>query len=127
MLDFGSNNRIFYHYTADGRKLVKHTVQASGTGTLSHYIGNIVYESWILSYILTEEGRLVSFGTGADRKFIYEYNLRDHLGNNRVTFMGTDLGGAVDIVQTTNYYPVGLVMSQTNGNTSPTYQKNKYL
>ena len=127
MLDFGSNNRIFYHYTADGRKLVKHTVQASGTGTLSHYIGNIVYDGGTLSYILTEEGRLVSFGTGADRKFIYEYNLRDHLGNNRITFMGTNLGGAVDIVQTTNYYPFGLVMNQTNGNTSPTYQKNKYL
>jgi RHS repeat-associated protein len=41
--------------------------------------------------------------------------------------MGTDLGGAVDIVQTTSYYPFGLVMNQYNGNTAPGYLKNKYL
>lgn len=86
-----------------------------------------MYEDGTLSYILTEEGRLVAVGTGEDRKFLNEYNLKDHLGNNRVTFMGTDLGGAVDVVQTTNYYPFGLVMNQTNGNTASGYQKNKYL
>jgi RHS repeat-associated protein len=52
--------------------------------------------------------------------------LKDHLGNNRVTFMGTDLGGTIDIAQTTNYYHYGLVMNQ-GGNTKPTNQKNKYL
>jgi hypothetical protein len=25
-LDFGSNNRIFYHYSAGGAKLIKHTI-----------------------------------------------------------------------------------------------------
>jgi RHS repeat-associated protein len=126
-LDFGGNNRIFYHYTAGGTKLIKHTVPGTGTGTLTHYIGNIVYEGGTLSYIITEEGRLVPTGTGDDRKFLYEYNEKDHLGNNRVTFMGTDLGGAIDIVQTTSYYPFGLVMNQYNGNIAPGYQKNKYL
>jgi hypothetical protein len=43
-LDFDSNNRIFYHYTAGGAKLIKHTVPASGTATTTHYISNIVYE-----------------------------------------------------------------------------------
>jgi len=126
-LDFGGNNRIFYHYTTAGSKLVKHTVPATGTGTYTHYISNIVYDGGSLSYIMTDEGRLVAVGTGTDRKFLYEYNLKDHLGNNRVTFMGTDLGGAVDIVQTTSYYPFGLVMNQYNGNTATGYQKNKYL
>jgi len=69
----------------------------------------------------------VPFGTGTERKFIFEYNLKDHLGNSRVTFMGTDLGGAVDIVQTTSYYPFGLVMKQYNGNTATGFNKNKYL
>jgi RHS repeat-associated protein len=41
--------------------------------------------------------------------------------------MGTDLGGAVDIVQTTSYYPFGLVINQMNGNTATGYNKNKYL
>ena len=126
-IDFGNNNRIWYHYKADGKKLIKHTVTASGTSILTHYAGNFVYEGSLLSYILTDEGRLIPFGTGADRKFINECNIKDHLGNNRVTFMGTNLGGAVDIVQTNNYYPFGLLMSQTNGNTSPSYRKNKYL
>jgi len=126
-LDFGGNNRIFYHYTAGGAKLLKHTVPATGTGVYTHYIGNIVYEGSTLSYIITEEGRLVAVGTGTDRKFLYEYNLKDHLGNSRVTFMGTDLGGAVDIVQATSYYPFGLVMNQMNGNTATGYNKNKYL
>ena len=123
-LNFGSNNRVFYHYTTSGIKLSKHNSGASGP---THYIGNIVYEGNNLSYILTEEGRIVPFGTGSDRIFTYEYNLKDHLGDNRVTFMGTDLGGAVDVVQATSYYPFGLVMNQTNGNTEPDYQKNKYL
>ncbi len=126
-LDFGSNNRIFYHYSADGAKLIKHTTPAEGTETLTHYVGNVVYEGGTLSYILTDEGRILAEGTGAERKFLYEYNLKDHLGNTRVTFMGTNPGGSVDVVQTTNYYPFGLVMSQTNDTTSSAYRKNKYL
>lgn len=47
-----------------------------------------------------EEEQIVHFGTGSESKFVYEYNLRDRLGNNRVTFMETVLGGTVDVVQT---------------------------
>ena len=126
-MDFGGNNRIFYHYTAGGVKLAKHTVPATGTAPLRHYIGNIVYEGGTLIYILTDEGRLVTDSTGTIGKFLYEYNIKDHLGNSRVAFMGTNLGGAIDIIQTTSYYPFGLVMNQMNGNTSPDYKKNKYL
>jgi RHS repeat-associated protein len=126
-IDFGGNNRIYYHYSAAGAKLVKHKIPATGSGSIAHYIGNIVYEDGSLSYILTDEGRLVAIGEGTDREFLYEYSLKDHLGNSRITFMGTDLGGAVDIVQTTNYYPFGLVMSQNNESYSPDYRKNMYL
>jgi RHS repeat-associated protein len=126
-VDFGSNNRIFYHYTATGAKLVKHNKPSGSTDSYTHYIGNIVYQGGKLSYIITGEGRLVPIGEGADRRFLYEYNLKDHLGNSRVTFMGTSLGGAIDVVQTTSYYPFGLVLNQYNGNTASGYQKNKYL
>jgi hypothetical protein len=84
-----SNNRIYYHYTAGGAKLVKHTVPATGTGTYTHYIGNIVYDGGTPSYIITDEGRLVANGNGTDRKFLYEYNLKDHPGNNLVVFIET--------------------------------------
>jgi len=109
------------------RKNIKITTPAEGTETLTYYVGNVIYEGGTLSCILTDEGRIIADGTGADRKFLYEYNLKDHLGNTRVTFIGTGPGGSVDVVQTTNYYPFGLVMSQTNGNTSSSYRKNKYL
>lgn len=125
-VDFGNNNLIYYSYTATGNKLVKH-VQIGSSNIYTHYIGNVVYEDGMLSYITTEEGRLIAVGNGADRKFINEYELKDHLGNSRVAFMGTSLGGAIDVVQTTNYYPFGLVMNQTNTNTDPSYKKNKYL
>jgi hypothetical protein len=127
VLDYGSNKRIFYHYTAGGTKLAKHSIPGSGSGTLIQYVGNIIYVDGTLSYILTEEGRLIADGSGASREFLYEYNLKDHLGNARVTFMGSDLGNTIDVVQSTNYYPFGLVMNQVNGNSSPDYKKNKYL
>jgi len=60
------------------------------------------------------------------RKFLYEYSLRDHLGNTRVTFLGKDLQGGVDIVQTASYYPFGLIMKKTD-NAASTYPKNRYL
>ena len=108
--------------------MVKHTKPAAANGSenLTHYIGNIIYDAGKLSYILTDEGRMITVDEGADRRFVYEYDLKDHLGNNRVTFMGSNLGGAIDVAQTTNYYPFGLVMNQ-GGNTKPTNQKNKYL
>ena len=41
--------------------------------------------------------------------------------------MGSDLGNTIDVVQTTNYYPFGLVMNQVNSNTWSDYKINKYL
>ncbi len=63
----------------------------------------------------------------APTRSLFEYNLKDHLGNTRVTFRGTNLAGAVDVVQTASYYPFGLLMNQTNGSIPLPYNKNKYL
>lgn len=125
-LDFGYDNRVFYHYTAGGAKLIKNVRTGIGTDNRTDYIGNIVYENGTLSYIITDEGRLVAESTPSGRRFINEYNLKDHLGNTRVTFIAGD-GGALTIAQATNYYPFGLVMNQFNGNTGTDYRKNKYL
>jgi RHS repeat-associated protein len=126
-VDFENDNRIYYHYSAGGSKLLKHVIADGYNLSSTAYIGNFIYENGTLAYILTSDGRLIPNGTGTGRKFLYEYTLKDHLGNSRVTFMGTDLGGAIDVVQTNSYYPFGLTMLQNNGNTSETYQKNKYL
>jgi RHS repeat-associated protein len=126
-LDFGNNNRIYFHYTSGGEKLMKHVISGRGIETETHYIGNIVYEGGKLSYILTEEGRLVASGTGNGRRFIYEYYLKDHLGNNRITFRaGSPLEGP-EMIQAVDYYPFGLVMSRKENNGLTGYRKNNYL
>ncbi len=91
---------------------------------VTEYLGNFIYTDGNLSTILTEESRIVPNGNGSYR---YEYNLKDHLGNTRATFAGTSYGGT-DLIQTTSYYPFGLVMKQQNFNLpSSNYEKNNYL
>jgi RHS repeat-associated protein len=126
-LDFGNNNRIYFHYTSGGKKLMKHVIPWRGIETETHYIGNIVYEGGRLSYILTEEGRLVAAGNGNDRSFLYEYDLKDHLGNIRVTFRAGSPGEGPEVVQAVDYYPFGLVMSRKENNVLTGYRKNNYL
>jgi hypothetical protein len=71
--------------------------------TLTFYIGNIVYNDGKLSYILTDEGRMIAIGNGSSRNFIYDYALKDHLGNDRVCFTNASLGSSIDVTQSTSY------------------------
>jgi RHS repeat-associated protein len=63
-----------------------------------------VYQNGSLAYILTDKGRLVPDSTG----FTYEYFIKDHLGNTRVTVK--DSLGFAAIQQETHYYPFGMKM-----------------
>jgi RHS repeat-associated protein len=125
----GSKGNIYYHYNAAGTKLAKYVENStSSTNTTTEYIGNRVYTNGQLSFFSTEEGRAIPIKDGANTRWHFEYNLKDHLGNTRVTFGGSNIPGATDIVQTSNYYPFGLVMNQNNYNTGGnSYQQNKYL
>ncbi|MGB4292173.1 MAG: DUF6443 domain-containing protein [Bacteroidales bacterium] len=125
-LDFGSNNRIFFQYDATGAKVIKRVVKSGSPEEVIQYNGNIVYEGGQLSYILTEEGRLVADYTQSPRRIVYEYSLRDHLGNTRVVFMGKDLQGGVEIIQKASYYPFGLIMKKSDYGL-PSYPQNRYL
>jgi len=123
------NVKIFYHYDAAGRKLAK--TNESGNASVDNttdYVGNIVYENNEIAYIQTSEGRMIPIKDENETKWHYEYALKDHLGNTRVTFGGSILGGSVDIIQQSHYYPFGLVLKQENYQNSLTdYTKNKYL
>lgn len=58
--------------------------------------------------IYHEEGRLTKTGTNP---YKYEYTLKDHLGNARVSFCDLNGNGSIsndEILQTNSYYPFGL-------------------
>jgi len=89
-----------YTYEAGGTKL--RNVGSDGTWD---YINGIVYQNNAISFIQNEEGR-ASYKT-SDGSFQYEYNLKDHLGNTRVSFdKGPD--GAARVIQEDEYYAFGL-------------------
>ncbi|WP_342331388.1 DUF6443 domain-containing protein [Pedobacter sp. FW305-3-2-15-E-R2A2] len=87
---------ITYTYDAGGRKL-----RAVNAGVTVDYIGGIQYTSGAIDFIQTEEGRARKSGSS----YLYEYNLSDHLGNNRLSF--DIFSGAAREIQHDDYYPFG--------------------
>jgi len=82
---------ITYVYDALGNRLKKrvHDFEAQTTQTWD-YIEGFVYKDSVLQYILNEEGRsrpeAITEGTQAGAtKFVYDYFIKDHLGNVRTT------------------------------------------
>jgi RHS repeat-associated protein len=86
-----------YTYDATGNKL-----KNTGTDGTWDYDNGIVYHNGALDFITTEDGRIVPNGTG----YTYQYNLQDHLGNNRVSFYGNS--GTATLLQEDEYYSFGL-------------------
>jgi len=75
---------VAYVYDAAGKKLRKLSTMGTTT-TVTEYVGGIQYE-YIgtypkISFIQTEEGRARKNGS----VYKYEYDLKDHLGNTRLT------------------------------------------
>ena len=112
------NNGINYLYDAAGIKLRKQTKIDNAVEKTLDYIGNFVYVNNDMKYILTNEGR-VMVNTGGT--YEYQYFLKDHLGNTRVTFCETG-----EIIQEDAYYPFGMQMNGLCYETGLDY-KNKYL
>lgn len=112
---FGTNHRLEFLYDRNGKKLqAKYTNQQS-TYTID-YIDDIQYQQGLLAFMHTEEGRIRKNGS----LYHFEYDLKDHLGNVRVTFMpetGTPSQTVVKVLQQNSYYPYGMTMQGdgTNG------------
>ncbi len=80
-------------------------------------MGNFVYkDNGELDDIITPEGRLVN----VSNNMVYEYYLKDHLGNMRNTFQVD--GGVVVQKQKMDYYPFGMQLDKQFAN-----HDNKYL
>jgi RHS repeat-associated protein len=112
--EFGNN--ILYLYDAAGRKLRKATRRDYNPTHTTDYVGSFVYVDDELQYLLTHEGRVVVDGSSYE----YQYFLKDHLGNTRITF-----NESKQIIQEDSYYPYGMNMaglSHSSGEDLP----NKY-
>ena len=126
-------NNIEILYDATGQKLRK-TVKTLNVVTLTQdYISGIELKNNRLESIYNEEGRAYNT-TNATQTYPYtwrgEYNLKDHLGNTRVSFTDKNANGRIDnqteLLQETHYYPFGMAF---NGAwySDATASKNKYL
>jgi RHS repeat-associated protein len=95
-----NSSLITMTYTADGEKLTK----VAGANT-KNYVSGIEYKGAALEAIYTSEGRCTPNGATA---FFYEYTIKDHLGNARVSFRAN--GAAVSVIQENHYYAFGMEM-----------------
>ena len=114
---------ISYIYDAAGNKLQKQTIDnTNSTTTTTVYAEGIVYQNDVLQFIPQEEGRIRvnSSLTG----YIFDYYLKDQLGNTRMTITD-DNTQATPIIDATSYYPFGLVMKWISYN-APGSLENKY-
>ncbi len=87
---------IYYTYDAGGN-LLRKRLDSAGTITMYDYFGNFVYKGDVLQYITNEEGRarpIANDSTGNQTRFIYDYFVKDHLGNVRSTVTAEPINSA---------------------------------
>ena len=104
-IDFAHGNQIKYIYDANGAKLRKEVYESGNLISYREYVGGFEYDADGLELIHTGDGRLVP---KEDNSLRYEYFLRDHLGNVRVTFTDDNNDGTPEVLSESSYYPFGL-------------------
>ena len=85
----GEDDRIEYLYDAAGIKLQQKVYEGGSLKKTTDYVGEFIYETIEdgdreLALIQHDEGRLIYDDWGHD--WDYQYHLKDHLGNVRMTF-----------------------------------------
>jgi RHS repeat-associated protein len=105
-----SGKTLSYTYASNGQKLSANL----GTGKKYDYIGGSVYKNDTLEFIGTAEGRITQDKKG---RWIFEYSLRDHLQDTRITCACKPDSGFVSM-QENHYDPFGVDLANLgiNGN-----------
>ncbi|MEO1253298.1 MAG: DUF6443 domain-containing protein [Bacteroidota bacterium] len=88
---FDIQNYIEYVYDANGTKLQQKVFEDGSLEKTTDYVGDFIYEKGFLKLIQHEEGRIaIDYAWNIHPTYIdrmdYQYHLKDHLGNVRVTF-----------------------------------------
>ncbi len=108
-----NGNSVEILYNAAGTKLRKTVKTGATVNYTQDYIGGIEYRDNVREAIYTAEGRVFYTSPTTTR---YEYNIKDHLGNTRLTFSDKSGNGTIEvtntasneILQENHYYPFGL-------------------
>lgn len=108
-----ATDNALYTYDAAGTKLARTVTNGTAATTRYYYSGQFMYQNNDLKCIFTPEGRVVALNDQPGVLTCFEYNLKDHLGNTRVTFTGHS-NGRPEVNQVTSYDPYGFVTSQTS-------------
>jgi RHS repeat-associated protein len=123
VIDMGNNNLIAYAYDALGNKVQVNYFEDGRLIKSITYANGFIYSGNTLDYILGDEGRILNI----NGNFVYEYSIKDHLGNVRVCFTDIDKDGLPEVIQENSYYPFGLEMKGLSFNNPPDAEKiNKY-
>jgi RHS repeat-associated protein len=124
VITFTGNRTITFVYDATGKKLMQRIATNAVTDNTAtrQYINGIEYNGVnAMQHIATAEGRFLPSTSK------YEYSLKDHLGNTRITLTDTDGNGilaAAEVTQSNMYYAFGLEFAA--GTTTPTANKYKF-
>jgi hypothetical protein len=105
----GKGSIRYYYYDAAGSKLQKRTIDSTVTPasiTVTTYISNAVYQNDTLKFFGMGEGRMRP--NTVNTAFVYDYFLKDHLGNTRMVITD-DYSVASPILEASSYYPFGLL------------------
>ncbi|GHE33672.1 hypothetical protein [Sphingobacterium griseoflavum] len=100
--DKNNIQKVAYIYDAEGRKLIKNGIQET-----RHYIDGVEYlvngTMATIDLLHTHNGLARRVGNN----YLFEYFLKDHLGNTRVVH-----DGSANVLQQTDYYPFGLEINR---------------
>ncbi len=101
-VDFADGARIDYLYDAAGNRLAQTITAVDGTSRTTDYVGAVEYRNDQLALIHQPEGRVIKKSSG---EFVYHYDLRDHLGNVRLTFSEEPMVASSDLTMETPAAP----------------------
>lgn len=138
VFNFGAGKTIDVLYDFSGLKLRK-TVKSNATTVVytQDYAGGLEYRTTgntgtlTLEAIYHNEGRITPNGSA----FRYEYNIKDHLGNTRLSFADINNDGKIDvtgdaatteILNENHYYPFGMNMGFDWLNNTALSPDNRY-
>ncbi len=122
--DGGDNYKLItITYDGTGRKLTKKVTNGAALVYQQDYVNGIEYRNVSttgsnrrLEAIYHPEGRVFNdnVSSSTTESLRYEYAIKDHLGNSRLTFSDINGNGTVDfateVLQENHYYPFGLNM-----------------